>query len=160
MPTSPKLYRPAVGIALFNQHGKVFLGRRKNARGPYIWQMPQGGIDEGETPKQAAIRELEEETGIPPALTYPIGEIDMWLKYDFPPQINNSRIVKKWRGQKQRWFAFRYQGNDAQIDLNAHSEIEFDHWRWDTLGMAEKLIVPFKRTVYEHVRAEFSKFET
>ncbi|MBL4871681.1 MAG: RNA pyrophosphohydrolase [Robiginitomaculum sp.] len=160
MPTSPKLYRPAVGIALFNQHGKVFLGRRKNARGPYIWQMPQGGIDEGETPKQAAIRELEEETGIPPALISPIGEIDMWLKYDFPPQISGSQIVKKWRGQKQRWFAFGYQGNDAQIDLNAHSEIEFDHWRWDTLGMAEKLIVPFKRTVYEHVRAEFSKFET
>ncbi|PHR91263.1 MAG: RNA pyrophosphohydrolase [Robiginitomaculum sp.] len=159
MQNAPTLYRPAAGIALFNPRGQVFLGRRKNASGPYIWQLPQGGIDAGETAKDAAIRELEEETGIAPQLITPLGEIEDWLHYDFPANLKNSRMARQWRGQKQRWFAFRFIGQDAQIDLTVHNEIEFSDWRWDSLTQAVKLIVPFKRSVYERVGAEFSIFE-
>ena len=122
--------------------------------------MPQGGIDDGETPSQAAVRELYEETGISQDLITPLAHIENWLHYDFPTNLTGSQMAKAWRGQKQKWFAFRYTGTDSQIDLFVHDDIEFSDWRWDTLGMAVKLIVPFKRCVYEQVRAEFSKFET
>lgn len=159
MPASPLRYRPAAGIALFNRHGQVFSGRRKGAKGPYVWQMPQGGIDDGETPREAAIRELEEETGIAADLVTPLGEIEDWLHYDFPPSLQNSRMAKEWCGQKQKWFAFRFIGQDRQIDLTIHEQIEFSDWRWDTLARSVALIVPFKRDVYERVGQEFSKFE-
>ncbi len=159
MDASPTHYRPAAGICLFNKGGKVFLGKRKKARGPYIWQMPQGGIDDGETSYQAAIRELYEETGVSQDLIIPLAHIENWLHYEFPPHLTGSRMTKSWRGQKQKWFAFRYTGTDNQIDLSVHNDIEFSDWRWGTLALAVKLIVPFKRSVYEQVQHNFSKFE-
>lgn len=159
MPSHPHPYRQAAGIAVFNAEGKVFLGRRKGASGPYIWQLPQGGIDAGESPSQAAIRELEEETGITPDLVSSIGEIDEWLYYDFPKTLTNSRMAKQFKGQMQKWFAYRYHGEDNQIDLSAHEQIEFSDWRWEHIDHAVKLIVPFKRNVYERVAKEFAKFE-
>lgn len=157
--SSPTQYRKAAGIAVFNQDGKIFLGRRKGASGPYIWQLPQGGIDTGETPAEAALRELTEETGITPDLVTPIGEIEDWLYYDFPDSLTGSRMAKEFKGQQQKWFAYRFHGQDNQIDLTVHEQIEFSEWRWEHIDHAVKLIVPFKRAVYERVAEEFSKFK-
>ncbi len=151
-------YRAAAGIALFNKHGQVFLGRRKNASGPYIWQMPQGGIDKGESAKHAAIRELEEETGIAAHLITPLGKINRWLTYDFPPGFTGSKRAHGWHGQKQKWFAFRYIGKSKDVKLDAHKPIEFIDWRWEDFDHAVKLVVPFKRAVYENLAVDFKKF--
>ncbi len=153
-------YRPSAGIVLFNEYGKVFLGRRKGLNSPYVWQFPQGGIDADEKPKKAAIRELEEETGIPSSLITPLGRIKEWLYYDFPNEHRNTRKFKIWRGQRQKWYAFQFTGKDNQINLSAHRHIEFTDWRWDTLDHAIKIVVPFKKTVYERVAKEFKKYES
>lgn len=158
MPTPSKNYRAAAGIALFNHQGQVFLGKRKTASGPYIWQMPQGGIDKGESAKHAAIRELEEETGITDSLISPLGKIDRWLTYDFPPGFTGSKRAQGWHGQKQKWFAFRYDGKRKDVKLDAHKPIEFTDWRWESLNHAVKLVVPFKRAVYTQLSVEFRKF--
>jgi putative (di)nucleoside polyphosphate hydrolase len=143
------LYRPNVGICLFNRRGEVWLGERLSAPGsreinPYRWQMPQGGIDEGEDVEEAAFRELHEETGIRRArilLTTP-----GWLAYDFPPRYR--RRGKKWIGQKQKWVVMLFEGQDEEVDLNVHQPAEFERWRWARLDELEALIVPFKRQVY------------
>ena len=152
----PAQYRPAAGIALFNKDGDVWLGRRKKASGPYIWQMPQGGIDKGEKPLAAALRELQEETGIEAKRIKLIGRIKPWLYYDFPAHYQGSKAARGWHGQRQKWFAFEFLGKDKHIDLTTHKKIEFTDWRWARLSLATKLVVPFKRKVYERIEKEFS----
>lgn len=155
-PREPSLYRPAAGTVVFNSEGKVFMGRRKNASGPYVWQFPQGGIDKGERPKQAALRELYEETGITAQKVEVIGRIKPWLYYDFPPGFKGAKRARGWYGQRQKWYALKFLGNETDINLKAHRPIEFTDWRWIDLAMAAKLVVPFKRPVYERIEHAFS----
>ncbi len=148
------LYRPNVGVVLFNAQGQVWLGRRVNTKGPHNWQFPQGGVDKGEDLLAAARRELLEETGVSSVSL--LGALEDWLTYDFPEGWGGSKVEKGWRGQKQRWFAFRFEGTDAEVDLEHHGEVEFDAWRWADLAEAPALVVPFKRDTYERVVAQFA----
>lgn len=141
-------YRPCVGIVLFNDEGQVFVARRIGM--PDAWQMPQGGIDDGETPRQAGLRELEEEIGT--RAVEVVGETAGWIAYDFPPGIP-GRIGEKWRGQRQKWLACRFTGTPQDIDL-ATEHPEFDDWKWVEIASVVDLIVPFKRATYETVVAE------
>jgi len=153
-------YRPCVGVALLNREGLVFVGRR--IAGPehvdltHAWQMPQGGIDPGEEPWPAALRELREETNIRSAER--LGEIAEWLRYDIPREIVGQAWKGKYRGQTQKWFAMRFTGAESEIDV-AHpdgaTEPEFAAWRWEPLHNVPDLVVPFKRAVYERVAQEF-----
>jgi putative (di)nucleoside polyphosphate hydrolase len=149
----PLPLRPAAGIALFRDDGRVFVGRR--VRGQVgTWQMPQGGIDDGEAPLAAALRELAEETGI--ASVRVLAELPEWLTYELPPDLERlPRWASRYRGQQQRWFAMQYLGDDLAIDL-ATEHPEFDDWRWVRLEETPALVVPFKRGVYERVVAAFS----
>jgi putative (di)nucleoside polyphosphate hydrolase len=156
-------YRRNVGAALFNREGRVFLGRRKKRRGGmelvagHEWQMPQGGIDDGEAPLAAARRELFEETNISSVSL--LAEAPDWLSYDLPPEALAGRWKGRYRGQTQKWFAFRFEGADSEIDIARPGEgafdPEFDAWRWAALEDLPALIVPFKRPVYEAVVAAF-----
>jgi len=145
-------YRPNVGIVLFNRDGRVWYGRRANASPPHNWQFPQGGVDEGEELQDAARRELAEETGV--SSTSFLARTESWIAYDFPPGADRGR--KGWKGQKQIWFALRFEGHDHEIDLTAHHHVEFDAWRWGRLDEATGLIVPFKRKAYAQVVKAFS----
>jgi putative (di)nucleoside polyphosphate hydrolase len=147
-------YRPCVGIMLFNAQGKVFVGKRidQSVEG---WQMPQGGIDKGESPRQAALRELMEETGTDKAEI--VGEMEDWLTYDLPPHLVGIAFHGKFRGQRQKWFALRFTGKDADIDLAAHDP-EFSEWKWAAPEALPDLIVPFKRDIYKAVVAGLRKF--
>jgi len=156
--TDIESYRPAVGVAVFNKNGKVWLGKRFGQDGPYCWQMPQGGMDEGETPEVSAARELFEETGITLDMVTPIGEVEDWLFYDFPPQYKGKKATKGWTGQRQRWFAFRFHGDESHVDLQSHGPQEFSEWRWGDLSETPGLIVPFKRKVYERLASDFERF--
>lgn len=151
-------YRPCVGIAVFNSEGKVWLGKRFGQKGSYNWQMPQGGMDKGETAEIAAARELFEETGITLDMVIPIGEVEDWLFYDFPPEYKGRKATKGWQGQRQKWFAFRFHGDESQIDLQSHGPQEFSKWRWDDLSKTPEFIVSFKRKVYERLTSEFERF--
>jgi putative (di)nucleoside polyphosphate hydrolase len=158
-------YRPCVGVVAFNRDGLVFIGRRID--GPehidqtHAWQMPQGGIDEGEEPWQAATRELLEETNI--RSVERIGEIAEWLTYDIPHEIVGQAWKGKYRGQRQKWFAVRFTGPEGEIDVahpgGAHAP-EFSSWRWERLRNVPELVIPFKRAVYDRVAAEFRQFAT
>ena len=150
------LYRPNVGIVLFNPEGLVWLGRRAHAGGPYVWQFPQGGVDEGEDLFVAALRELEEETGVTSAQY--LARTEGWITYEFPADYAGSKAARGWKGQKQAWFALRFDGADAEIRLDAHHEPEFDAWRWGRLDEAPQLVVPFKRAAYDQVAAQFAQF--
>jgi len=145
--------RPNVGIVLIAPSGKVWLGRRANAPPPANWQFPQGGIDAGEGDFEAAVRELREETGVRSVRL--LGRTRDWLGYEFPPEHQGSKIGKGWRGQKQIWFAFAFEGEDSEIDLAAHGDIEFDAWRWADLDEALDEVIDFKRDVYRQVIAAF-----
>lgn len=151
------LYRPNVGVVLFNATGRVWLGRRMGAPAPWHWQFPQGGVDPGEDLEAAARRELHEETGVRSVEL--LGRTVDWLTYDFPPDVLDGPLKRRGNlGQKQMWFAWRFTGTDDEIDLTAHGEQEFDAWRWADLAEAPGLIVPFKRAVYDRVCSEFARF--
>ena len=154
----PKRYRPNVGLAVFHREGPVLLGKRFGAEGPYQWQMPQGGVDRGESAKDAAYRELEEEVGLPPSLVDLLEETDDWLYYDFPTELRAKMKQRgRYLGQRQKWFAFRFKGRDADVRLDAHSP-EFSDWRWAPLESSPALVIPFKKTTYEEVVRRFKKF--
>jgi putative (di)nucleoside polyphosphate hydrolase len=150
------LYRPNVGVVLFNAEGLVWLGRRAGASGPTIWQFPQGGVDKGEDLLVAARRELQEETGVVSADL--LARIPGWITYDFPPGFQGSKVAKGWRGQRQAWFAMRFTGAESEIDLEAHPPIEFDQWRWAHLDEALDTIVDFKRDAYAKVVQAFRAY--
>jgi putative (di)nucleoside polyphosphate hydrolase len=144
-------YRRGVGIMLLDPRARVFVGRRIDT--PNAWQMPQGGIDSGESPRAAARRELKEETGIDTAKI--IAEAKDWLRYDVPVELQGIAWGGGYRGQEQKWFAMRFTGDDRDIDLNTHHP-EFDAWKWVSASDILTLIVPFKRALYEAVLAEFA----
>ncbi len=157
----PSLYRPNVGIAIFSRKGHVWLGRRTGVRKDdtrYAWQMPQGGIDRGETPAQAALRELGEETGLAPDQVELLEELEPWLFYDFPPALK-ARLTGPYYGQRQKWFAFRFIGSDTDFRLDKHT-VEFDAWKWADLNDAPALVIPFKAAVYREVATGFAKWTT
>ena len=149
-------HRPNVGVVLFHPDGRVWLGRRAGAPPPHNWQFPQGGIDPGEDFEAAARRELAEETGAVTAAY--LGRTDGWIAYDFPPDYAGSKASRGFRGQKQVWFALRFDGEESEFDLESHHEPEFDAWRWGYLAEAPGLIVPFKRAAYEQVARAFAVF--
>ena len=144
-------YRPCVGIMLLDREGRVFVGKRidQTVEG---WQMPQGGIDKGEEPREAVIRELREEAGTDKAKI--IAEMDEWVTYDLPAHLVGVAFHGKYRGQRQKWFAMRFTGEDSDIDLHAH-EPEFSTWKWLAIEELPRLIVPFKRDTYAQVIAAF-----
>jgi len=144
-------YRPCVGICLIDPRGRIFVGRRRDT--PEAWQMPQGGIDPGEAPVDAALRELVEETGTDRAEV--IDELAGWLAYDLPADLRGRVMGGKWRGQAQKWFAMRFTGRDADIDLEAH-HAEFDAWRWADPDSVRADIVVFKRAIYDRVLDAFA----
>lgn len=150
-------YRPCVGIALFNQKGELWVGRRAGVSGDYVWQCPQGGIDPGETPRFAGLRELFEETGIGVHLIKPLGKVDGWLYYDFPKGYKQKN-GQSWRGQRQRWYAYRYTGSHKEFRFDLHGTPEFTDFKWINLETAPDLIIPFKRNVYERLASEFAPF--
>jgi putative (di)nucleoside polyphosphate hydrolase len=156
-------YRRCAGMMVLNRDGLVFIGRR--ASGPehidatHVWQMPQGGIDPGEEPYPAALRELEEETNIRSVAK--LGEIAEWLAYDIPSDIVGQAWGGKYRGQTQKWYALRFTGDDREIDIEHPAgghEPEFIAWRWVAMDELPTLVVPFKRQTYERVINEFAKF--
>lgn len=151
-------HRPNVGVVLFNTGGLVWMGRRYATSGPYNWQFPQGGVDPGEDPEAAALRELYEETGVTEDLVESLGDIPGWLAYDFPPEVLGQRRKNRWKGQKQRWFAYRFLGADSCFDLKAVPPQEFDAFQWVPLRRAPDLIIPWKRPVYETVAEGFARF--
>jgi len=148
----PKGYRRGVGIMLLDRNNRVFVGRRIDT--PGAWQMPQGGIDKGEKPRDAALRELTEEVGTDKAEI--IGKTKAWLSYELPGQLHRQAWGGRYRGQVQKWFAMRFLGADTDIKLDAHHP-EFDAWKWTTRDELIRLIVPFKRQLYIDVLAEFKE---
>ena len=148
---------------VLNRQGRAFIGRRiggpEHVDATHVWQLPQGGIDPGEDPWPAALRELREETNITSVAR--LGEIADWLSYDIPPEIAGQAWNGKYRGQTQKWFALRFTGEESEIDIEHPAgghEPEFMEWRWEPLQNLADLVVPFKRKTYERVVAEFAKF--
>ena len=157
-------YRDCVGTAVFNAQGLVFIGRRKPEEDPEDssehgspWQMPQGGIDKGEDPHEAALRELYEETSIRSVQL--IAEAPGWIYYDLPDDALGIALKGKYRGQRQRWFAYRFTGEDSEINVTPPGDgsmpAEFDKWRWESLEVLPQLIVPFKKQAYIEVVTAF-----
>lgn len=155
-PIDLEAYRPNVGIVVFDDTGRVWLGRRVGARHAASWQFPQGGVDPGEDWEDAARRELQEETGITSVTL--LGRTDDWIVYDFPPEARGGKFARGFKGQRQKWFAFRFTGRDSEVNLRAHLPAEFEAWRWATLEEAPKLVIHFKRQAYETVIAGFRAF--
>lgn len=156
-------YRPCVGIMVLNRDGLIWIGRRSDAKNKIEhgawWQMPQGGIDDGENPERAAKRELFEETSI--SSVDIIGQCTSWLNYDLPVELIGTKWGGKYRGQTQKWFAMRFNGQDSEINISPPDhEIEFDAWKWARKYELMELIVPFKREVYRAVLDELGTFAT
>nr|WP_170540009.1 RNA pyrophosphohydrolase [Ruegeria arenilitoris] len=146
-------YRPCVGLMLMNDQCQIFVGQR-NDRFEDAWQMPQGGVDEGESPRAAALRELQEEIGVTPDLVEIVAETDGWLPYDLPHDIVPKIWKGRYRGQEQKWFLLRFLGTDDQIDIETDHP-EFTRWKWQDPDRLITEIVPFKRAVYERVMEAF-----
>jgi len=144
-------YRPCVGALLLNRAGRALVARRIDS--PDAWQLPQGGIDEGEAPADAVLRELAEETGVTSAEI--IAESSDWLQYDLPDELIGEIWGGAYRGQRQKWFALRFRGDESEIDLQAHEHIEFDDWQWVNMADLPDLAVSFKRALYENIVHEF-----
>ncbi|MFC6686881.1 RNA pyrophosphohydrolase [Jhaorihella thermophila] len=149
-------YRRNVGIMLVNRDGNVFVGQRRD-RFEEAWQMPQGGIDDGENPRTAALRELEEEIGVRPDLVEVVAETSDWLPYDLPHDIVPQIWKGRYRGQEQKWFLMRFLGSDDQIDIETEHP-EFSRWRWSAPDQLLDRIVAFKREVYARVLKEFAPY--
>ncbi len=157
-------YRLSTGVMLINRKGLVFIGRRlggpEHVDATHTWQMPQGGLDDGEDPFEGAKRELYEETNV--RSVQMLAESSGWLAYDLPSKVGKSAWRGKYRGQKQKWFAFRFTGDDGEIDVKhpggGKHKPEFLEWRWERMERLPKLIIPFKRDVYLQVVKEFSRF--
>lgn len=153
-------YRPNVGAVLFNRAGLVLVARRAgtpNAEGAAGgWQLPQGGLDDGENPREAVLRELEEEVGTRNATL--LAEHPAWLHYDLPRELVGVALGGRYRGQTQKWFALRFEGDDAEIRLDLDPHPEFDAWRWAPLAELPSLAVPFKRAIYERLAVDFARF--
>ncbi|MES2145782.1 MAG: RNA pyrophosphohydrolase [Pseudomonadota bacterium] len=149
-------YRPCVGVMLINAQGLVFAGQRIDSPIP-AWQMPQGGIDDGEKPRAAALRELWEETGVTADLVAFVGKTHHWITYDLPPDLLGKVWGGRYRGQRQKWFLFRFLGTDADIRI-ATENPEFSSWRWIAADQMVAEIVPFKRAVYDQVVRSFRAY--
>jgi putative (di)nucleoside polyphosphate hydrolase len=148
-------YRPCAGIMLANRDGKVFVGQRIDSISNIAWQMPQGGIDDGEEPEEAALRELEEETGISHTLVDIISRSKEEYLYDLPEELIGKLWKGQWRGQRQWWFLLRFKGEDSDVNIvTAHQE--FSEWQWVEPAELPGLIVPFKKRLYEGLVAEFA----
>lgn len=163
-PTASALpLRASVGVMLLNRTGQVWVGRRRPkwaAEGSaYIWQMPQGGLERFEAPKLAALRELREETGVTSVDV--LAEHPEWLTYELPPQLLGVALKGRYRGQRQKWFAMRFLGDDSEIDIRPKDGVkaEFDDWRWAAMEELSAHIVPFKREIYEAVTSHFAHLE-
>jgi putative (di)nucleoside polyphosphate hydrolase len=150
-PAAELPYRRGVGALLFNDQGLVFVARRLDTLD--AWQLPQGGIHKGETPRQAVFRELVEEIGTDRAEV--LATSKRWLRYDLPQELRGKVWNGRYRGQEQRWFALRFTGSDADIDLAAHGKPEFDAWRWGHFEDLPRLAVSFKRALYRDLVEEF-----
>ena len=148
-------YRPCVGVMLVNADGKVFVGRRIDNKEGDWWQMPQGGVDEGEDLEAAALRELAEETGAKAEHVTLIDQTKEPIRYDLPEELIGKLWGGKYRGQEQIWFLARFSGADADIDLEAHDPAEFCDWKWVEAEQLPELIVPFKKRVYRAVVEAF-----
>ena len=158
------VYRPCVGVMLVNRAGLVFIGRRKNKKlvehvAPgHEWQMPQGGIDDDEDPYNACLRELYEETNVRSVSL--IAEAPEWYHYDLPKDVAKKSWKGRFAGQRQKWFALRFTGDESEIDIKTpaggHHKAEFDAWRWEKMEKLPELIIPFKRPVYESVVKAFA----
>lgn len=147
-------YRQNVGVMLVNAQGHAFAGQRIDSD-IAAWQMPQGGIDKGEDPRTAALRELTEETGVTPDLVTVEAETDGWIAYDLPHDLVPKLWKGRYRGQQQKWFLMRFHGTDDQVQIDADDHQEFSEWRWLPADQLVAQIVPFKRPVYEQVVAAF-----
>lgn len=147
-------YRPCVGVMLMNAEGHVFVGQRRDSELD-AWQMPQGGIDAGETPGTAALRELWEETGVTEDLVTVEQESDDWFRYELPHDLVPKLWKGRFRGQEQKWFLFRFHGTDADVNIETEHP-EFSEWKWLAPDQLVSNIVPFKRAVYEDVLKAFA----
>jgi len=147
-------YRPCVGVMLMNASGDIFVGQRRD-RYTEAWQMPQGGVDKGEAPSDAALRELWEETGVTSDLVQIVAETADWLPYDLPHDIVPQIWKGRYRGQEQKWFLLRFHGTDDQVNIETEHP-EFSEWRWQPADQLVEHIVPFKRAVYVQVLEEFA----